>query len=109
MSYPRDTDPLTDRPLEPDELRCLNLEQDRAGGTMWPWIVGIIAVIVVVMLVYGYERPISTTASTPPSSSSPTTTGAAPATPAKVKPSAATPSAAPVTPAPATQPTPQKN
>ena len=62
MSYPRDTDPLTDRPLEADELRRLNLEQDRAGGTMWPWIVGIIAVIVVVMLVYGYERPISTTA-----------------------------------------------
>jgi hypothetical protein len=101
-------DPLTDRPREPDELRRLNLELDSAGGTMWPWIVGIIAVIVVVMLVYGYERPISTTASAPPSSSSPTTTGAAPATPAKVNP-AATPSAAPVTPAPATQPTPHKN
>jgi hypothetical protein len=107
MSYPRHTDPLTDRPREPDELRRLNLELDSAGGTMWPWIVGILAAIIAVMLAYDYERPISTTASTPPSSSSPTTTGAAPATPAKVNPLAATPSAAPVTPAPATQPTPR--
>jgi hypothetical protein len=107
MSYPRHTDPLTDRPREPDELRRLNLEQDSAGGTMWPWMVGILAAIIVAMLVYDYERPILTTASTPPTSSSPTTTGAAPATPAKVNPLAATPSAAPVTPAPATQPTPQ--
>jgi hypothetical protein len=109
MSYPRQTDPLTDRPLEPDELRRLNLEQDSAGGTMWPWMVGILAAIIVAMLVYDYERPNLTTASTPPSSSSPTTTGAAPATPTKVNPLAATSSAAPVTPAPATQPTPHKN
>jgi hypothetical protein len=81
MSYPRHTGPLTDRPLEPDELRRLNLELDSAGGTMmWPWMIGLLAAIIVAMLVYDYERPISTTASTPPSSSSPTTTGAAPAT-----------------------------
>jgi hypothetical protein len=101
-----DTDPLTDRPLEPDELRRLNLEQDSAGGTMWPWMIGILAAIIVAMLAYEYERPIVTTASTPPASSSPTTTGAAPAPPTKVNP-AATPPAAPVTPSPATQPTPQ--
>jgi hypothetical protein len=104
MSYPRHTDPLMDSPREPDELRRLNLELDSAGGTMWPWIIGILAAVIVVMLVYDYERPISTTASIPPSPGSPTTTGAAPATP--VNPLAATPSAAPVTPAPATQPTP---
>jgi hypothetical protein len=60
----------------------------------------------VAILVYDYERPTFTRASTPPSSSSSTTTGAAPATPAKVNPPTATPSSAPVTPAPATQPTP---
>jgi hypothetical protein len=106
MSYPGHTDPLTDRPREPDELRRLNLELDSAGGAMWPWMIGLLAAIIVAMLVYDYERPILTTAGTLPSSSSPTTTGAAPATPAKVNPLAATPSAAPVTPAPATQPTP---
>jgi hypothetical protein len=107
MLYPRHTDSSTDRPREPDELRRLNLELDSAGGTMiWPWMIGLLAAIIVAMLVYNYERPTLTTASTPPSSSSPTTSGAAPATPAKVNPLAATPSAAPVSPAPATQPPP---
>ncbi len=73
MSYPN----LADRSLEPDELRRLNLELDSKGGTMWPWIAGTIALIVVVALVYGYTRKIATTASTPLSSSSSTTTGAA--------------------------------
>jgi hypothetical protein len=77
MPYPKHADPLTDRPREPDELRRLNLELDSRGGTMWPWIAGIIAVIVVVTLLYGYTRKISTTASTPLSSSSSTTTGVA--------------------------------
>jgi hypothetical protein len=108
MSYPRHTDPLTDRSREPDELRRLNLELASAGGTMWPWMIGILAAIIVAMLAYEYERPIVTTASTPPASSSPTTTGAAPAPPTKVNP-AATPPAAPVTPSPATQPTPRQN
>jgi hypothetical protein len=66
---------------------------------MWPWIVGIIAVIVVVMLVYGYERPIPTTASTPPSSSSPTTTGCRAGDPCEGKSLAATPPPAPSIPA----------
>jgi hypothetical protein len=99
--------PIVPTRHEPDELRRLNLELDSAGGTMWPWMVGVLAAIIVAMLVYDYERPILSTASTSPSSNSPTTTGAALATPAKVNPSAATPSAAPVTPAPATQPTPR--
>jgi hypothetical protein len=98
MSIPERTDPLTDRPREPDELRRLNLEQDSRGGSMWPWIVGIIAVIFVVSLVYGYKGPISNTASTPPSSSSSTTTGSAQPTPPKVNPLAATPTPVPAIP-----------
>jgi hypothetical protein len=85
-------DPLTDRSREPDELRRLNLELDSAGGTMWPWMIGILAAIIVAMLAYDYERPISIMASAPPSSSSSTTTGAAPATPAKVNPLSPAPS-----------------
>jgi hypothetical protein len=99
MSIPEYTDPLTDRPREPDELRRLNLEQDSRGGSMWPWIVGIIAVIFVVSL-YGYKGSISNTASTPPSSSSSTTTGSAQPAPPQVNPLAATP-----TPVPAIPPT----
>jgi hypothetical protein len=93
MSSPRPTDLLTDRVREPDELRRLNLELDSAGTTMWPWMIGLLAAIIVAMLVYDYERPILTTA----------------ATPAKVNPPTATPSSAPVIPAPATQPTPHQN
>jgi hypothetical protein len=92
-------DPLTDPPRQPDELRRLNLEQDSSGAAMRPWIVAAIAAIVVVMLVYGYTVPISTTASAPPFSSSPTTTGAAPAA-APTNPLAATPSPAPSAPVP---------
>jgi hypothetical protein len=98
MPY-KPADPLTDPPRQPDELRRLNLAQDSGGTAMRPWIVAAIAAIVVVMLVYGYTRPISTTASAPPSSSSPTTTGAAPAPLPTVNPLAATPSPAPSIPA----------
>jgi hypothetical protein len=81
------------------EKSRLNLEQDSTGASMRPWIVAAIAVIVVVMLVYGYTLPISTTASAPPSGSVPTTTGAVPATPPAVTPLAATPSPASSAPA----------
>jgi len=100
MSVPEHTDPLTDRPREPDELRRLNLEQDSRSGSMWPWIVGIIAAIFVVSLLYGYKGSISNTASAPPSSSSSTTTGSAQPAPPQVNPLAATP-----TPVPAIPPT----
>jgi hypothetical protein len=98
MSNPERTDPLTGSPRTPDELRRLNLEQDRAGGAMWLWIVGIVAVIFVVTLVYGYKASNSNTAGPLPSLSSSTTTGSAPAAPPKVSPLAATPSPAPATP-----------
>jgi hypothetical protein len=94
MSNPEHTDPLTGPPRTPDELRRLNLELDRGGG-MWPWIVGIAAMILVVTLVYGYKVSNSNTAGPPQSLSSPTTTGSAPAAPPKDSPLAATPSPAP--------------
>jgi hypothetical protein len=94
MSY-KPMDPLTDPPRQPDELRRLNLAQDSSGAAMRPWIVGTIAGLIVVMLVYGYTRPISMTASAPPSPGSSTTTGAAPAPLPKPNPFAATPSPAP--------------
>jgi hypothetical protein len=84
-------------PRTPDELRRLNLEQDHAGGAIWPWIVGIAAVIFVVTLVYGYKASNSNTAG-PPSLRSPTTTGSAPAATPRVNPLAATPSPAPAAP-----------
>jgi hypothetical protein len=111
MSDPRYTDPLNDlgrpgarNPVDPAPPRRLDLEDDGGRGTMWAWIVGIIAVIVVAMLIYDYNRPISTTASNP-QSSAPTTTGAAPppapkAIPPQSSPMPAAPS--PAAPAPAT-------
>jgi hypothetical protein len=92
-------DPLPDRSRQPDELRRLNLEQDNSGAAMRPWIVAGIAAIVVVLLVYGYNAPISTIASAPPSRSPSTTTGAAPGTRPNVNPLPATPSSAPAAPA----------
>ena len=84
-------DPLTDPPPRPDELRRLNRAQDGSGDGMGLWLAGIIAGLLLVMLVYGYVVPTSTTAGAPPSRTSPTTTGAAPA----VNPLTAIPSPAP--------------
>jgi hypothetical protein len=107
MSDPRYTDPLNDprrsAARDPADLatpRRLELEEDGGRGIMWAWIVGIIAVIVVAMLAYDYNRPISSTAGNPPTSSSSTTTGAAPApaTLTPVTPTPATPIPAPATP-----------
>jgi hypothetical protein len=85
MSDPRYTDPAND-PRRPDPRFPLNsgpsrydVQDDAGRGGMWAWIIGIIAVIVIAMLVYDYNRPISTAAS--PSANPPTTTGAAPPPP----------------------------
>jgi hypothetical protein len=105
MSDPRYTDPQNDPrrpgandPIDPAPPRRLDLEDDSGRGTMWAWIVGIIAIIVVAMLLYDYNRPISTTADNPPNTSSPSTTGAAPPAPPRINPAAPTP--APAIPAP---------
>jgi hypothetical protein len=113
MSDPRYTDPLNDPrrpgprdPADPAAPQHLDLENDGGRGTMWAWIVGLIAVIVVAMLVYDYNRPRSTTASNPPILNSPATTGAAPPLVAKPNPPASTPIPAPATPATPATPAP---
>ena len=84
MSDPRYSDPVNDPnrkdrrdPMQPGTQRY-DVEGDARSGT-WAWIVGIIAVIVIAMLVYDYNRPMS--AATNPTTNPPTTTGSAPAPP----------------------------
>jgi hypothetical protein len=107
MSDPRYTDPNDPRrpgyrdPADPAAQRRLDLEDDSSRGTMWAWIVGVIAVIVIAMLVYDYNRPLSTSAGNGPAANPPTTTGAAPPSAPKMPPQSA-PSPAPSAPAPAT-------
>jgi hypothetical protein len=85
MSDPRYTDPANDprRTGPRDPLNTgpshYDVKDDAGRGGMWAWIVGIVAVIVIAMLVYDYNRPISTAASPP--ANPPTTTGAAPPPP----------------------------
>jgi hypothetical protein len=50
MSNFEPRDPLTDRRLTPDELRRLDLEKDRGGGSMWLWVICIAAVIIAATL-----------------------------------------------------------
>jgi hypothetical protein len=82
MSDPRYSDPVNDPnrkdrrdPMQPGTQRY-DVADDARSGT-WAWIVGIIAVVVIAMLVYDYNRPMST--ATNPATNPPTTTGSAPA------------------------------
>jgi hypothetical protein len=81
MSDPRYSDPVSDPnrrdrrdAMQPGTPRY-DMEDDGRSGT-WAWIVGIIAVIVIAMIVYDYNRPMST--ATNPPMNPPTTTGSAP-------------------------------
>jgi hypothetical protein len=99
MSDPRYTDPINDPrrrvpPQDPIDPR-LEVPAEAGSGSMWGWIIGVIAVIVVAFLVYDYTRPATTTAANPPAVSAPSTTGAAP------PPLAARPEPAPAPPTPA--------
>jgi hypothetical protein len=85
MSDPRYTDPVNDpgRTSSRDPVGSgpsrYNVGDNANRSGMWAWIVGIIAVIVIAMLVYDYNRPMST--ATNPPVNPPSTTGSAPAFP----------------------------
>jgi hypothetical protein len=108
MSDPRYTDPANDprrtSPRDPAGAgpSRYTVEDDANRGGMWAWIVGIIAVIVIAMVVYDYNRPMST--ATNPPVNPPTTTGAAPPpSPAPTSPAIPSP-ASPAAPSPAPAP-----
>jgi hypothetical protein len=102
MTDPRYTDPPTDPRLRDPALR----DDTASGGAMWGWIAGIaVLILVVFVLIGGWNGSGTNTASNTPNTPAATTTGSAPrstappaATPAPAKPAAP---ATPATPAPA--------
>jgi hypothetical protein len=72
MSDPRDTDPRY-----ADLKRRLD-EAPSGGGSMWPWLAGLVAVIALVGMSIGYNW---THEASDNQSNAPTTTGAAPSAP----------------------------
>ncbi len=109
MSDPRHTDPRYTDPREPaDTPANMNAPHQldpasRRGtpGTTWTWVAAIVAIIVVLGLVLGYNR----TEVAQNRSNTPTTTGAAPALPRSAAPptSGGTATPTPATPAPPVQ------
>jgi hypothetical protein len=96
MSNPHDTDPRRS-----DPPRRLDLEAPGSGGSMWPWLAALVAILALLGLGIGYNR---TEQASDNQSKAPTTTGAAPSEPRPVPPAnpggnASQP--APSTPAPA--------
>ena len=77
MSDPRDTDPRY-----ADLKRRLD-EAPSGGGSMWPWLAGLVAVLALVGMSIGYNW---THEASDNQSNAPTTTGAAPSAPRLVPP-----------------------
>jgi hypothetical protein len=71
MSDPRDTDPRY------ADLKR-RLEAPRSGGSMWPWLAALVAILAIVGMSIGYNW---THQASDNQSSAPTTTGAAPSEP----------------------------
>ena len=102
MSNPHDTDPRRS-----DLPRRLDHETPSNGGSMWPWLAGLIAFLVIVGIAIGYNR---TEQASNSQSNAPATTGAAPSEPRPAppanpggnatRPSPAMPAPAPATPTP---------
>ena len=96
MSDPHDTDPRRS-----DLPRRLDLEEPSSGGSMWPWLAALVAILAILGLAIGYNR---TEQASNNQSNAPTTTGAAPSEPRPAPPAnpgGNTSRAAPATPAPA--------
>jgi hypothetical protein len=70
MSDPHDTDPRRS-----DLPRRLDLEEPSSGRSMWPWLAGLVAILVILGLAVGYNW---TEQASNDQSNTPTTTGAAP-------------------------------
>ena len=95
MSDPRDTDPRY-----ADLKRRLD-EAPSGGGSMWPWLAGLVAVLALVGMSIGYNW---THEASDNQSNAPTTTGAAPSEPRpapRANPGGNASRPAPATPAPA--------
>jgi hypothetical protein len=100
MSDPRDTDP-----------RCADLkrrldEAPSGGGSMWPWLAGLVAVLALVGMSIGYNW---THEASDNQSNAPTTTGAAPSEPRPAPPANPGGNASRTTPAMPTPPAPSPN
>ena len=95
MSNPHDTDPRRS-----DLPRRLDLEEPSSGGSMWPWLAGLVGILAIIGMAIGYNR---TEQASDNQSNAPTTTGAAPSAPRPAPP--ANPSGNASRPAPA-MPTP---
>jgi hypothetical protein len=95
MSNPHDADPH-----RCDLPRRLDLEAPSSGGSMWPWVAALVAIVAILGLAITYNR---TEQAINNQSNAPTTTGAAPSAPRPTPP--ANPGGSASQPAPAT-PTP---
>jgi hypothetical protein len=73
MSDPHDTDPRRS-----DLPRRLDLEAPSSSGSMWPWLAGLVGILVILGMAIGYNR---TEQASDNQSNAPTTTGAAPSEP----------------------------
>jgi hypothetical protein len=100
MTDPRYTDPPTDPRFRDPVLR----DDTSSGGAMWGWIAGIaVLILIVFVLIGGWNGSGTNTASNAPNNPAATTTGSAPrsATPPAATPAPANPAPAPAAPAPA--------
>jgi hypothetical protein len=100
MSDPRDTDPRY-----ADLKRRLD-EAPSGGGSMWPWLAGLVAVLALVGMSIGYNW---THEASDNQSNAPTTTGAAPSAPRLAPPTEPGGNASRTTPAMPTPPAPSPN
>jgi hypothetical protein len=100
MSDPRDTDPRY-----ADLKRRLD-EAPSGGGSMWPWLAGLVAVLALVGMSIGYNW---THEASDNQSNAPTTTGAAPSEPRPAPPANPGGNASRTTPAMPTPPAPSPN
>ncbi|HEY5280475.1 MAG TPA: hypothetical protein VIJ67_12025 [Pseudolabrys sp.] len=98
MTDPRYTDPPTDPRFRDPVLR----DDTSRGGAMWGWIAGIaVLILIVFVLIGGWNGSGTNTASNAPNNPAATTTGSAPGGAMAPRPATPAPAPAAKTPAPA--------